>query len=57
MATLEILSSNCKTQGCEARATVRIVGGDGKPVGEYCSRHGNQILRETAKAEGARGRS
>ena len=57
MATLEILSSNCKAEGCERRATVRVVRGDGSPEGEYCAAHGNAALRRVAKEEGGRGRS
>lgn len=57
MATLEILSSNCKEPNCERRATVRVVRGDGSPEGEYCSTHGNVALRRVAKEEGGRGKA
>ena len=57
MATLEILSSDCKFKDCKRRATVRVVAGNGQPVGEYCATHGTKALRETAKLEGGRGRS
>lgn len=57
MATLEIISSNCKEPKCERRATMRVVRGNGQPEGEYCGAHAQSALRRIAKEEGARGRA
>lgn len=55
MATMTILSSNCKYPDCEARATRRVMTQDGKVDGDYCSKDANRRLVELAKQEGQRG--
>lgn len=57
MASLEIMSSNCKEPKCEARATRRLKDKDGNSTGEFCAQHGNKALVHLAKEEGGRGRA
>lgn len=56
MATMTVISSNCKAENCEARATRRVIAEGGKPDGDYCARHANVRLVELAKEEGKAGK-
>jgi hypothetical protein len=52
MATMTILSSNCKWPDCEARATRRVITQNGETDGDFCSRHANSRLVGLAQEEG-----
>jgi hypothetical protein len=57
MASLEIISSNCKEPDCERRATRRLLNKDGAVIGEYCKQHADKAHVELSRAEGGRGRA